>query len=133
MYQNQGMWNGPLSGADTSSRGKRADVANVFSILFHPDYYRRPRPLTGSAVPDESGARGLPTFGRSPLGGYRRWGIAPRPENYCCRCFFPDRFKRPSVVRFVYFTIDTSPFSSATGKLISQAPGTQLFFSPHFS
>jgi len=61
------------------------DNTYVF-ILFHPDCNRRPRHLTGSAVPakykQQAGARGLSPF-FEPYGEYRRWGIAPRPENYC--------------------------------------------------
>jgi hypothetical protein len=49
--------------------------------LFHPDYDRRLWHLTRSADPTPAkagvGARGL--LGSSHR--YRRWGIAPRPEN----------------------------------------------------
>lgn len=57
----------------------RADIGST-SILFHPDYYRRLRPLTESADPAVAGARGLKQR-RVANRLYRRWGITPRPEN----------------------------------------------------
>jgi hypothetical protein len=53
----------------------------VSSVLFHPDFNRRPRNYTGSAD--------LPQFARIAgalagfwlLANYRRWGVTPRPEN----------------------------------------------------
>src|SRR5215475_6710990 len=56
----------------------RAEARGIATVLFHPDYNRRLRNCTESADP---------SFGRKALAGlgpkdpYRRWGIAPRPEN----------------------------------------------------
>ena len=48
------------------------------SILFHPDFsvrtFSRNRRLRNFTVSAANAGRGL----------YHRWGISPRPENYCC-------------------------------------------------
>jgi len=52
-------------------------------VFFHPDYDRRPRHLTGSAdlpAPPEALAGSSVRMGAWT---YRRWGIAPRPEDVC--------------------------------------------------
>jgi len=51
-------------------------------IFFHPDYDRRLWHRTRSADPATTycaGARGL--AGQTAWPAYRRWGIAPRPED----------------------------------------------------
>ncbi|GAA0453603.1 hypothetical protein GCM10009412_28980 [Aeromonas salmonicida subsp. achromogenes] len=53
---------------------QRGHACNICLILFHPDYDRRLRHLTGSADPDsgvkpKSGARGLPESDRDTAGG----------------------------------------------------------------
>ena len=51
----------------------------------HPDYDRRPRDHTGSADLAKSSAEAFEPAKRSRAmriaRNYRRWGIAPRPEN----------------------------------------------------
>jgi len=64
----------------------------------HPDFHGRPRNYTGSAEGNPS-ARGL----------YRRWGIAPRPEE-------PFRKERPNVFTWLKVrpsTTSRQPFSAA--------------------
>jgi len=52
-------------------------VARQETVLFLPDYDRRPRSFTGSAALPVEAARGL----TAACGAvHRRWGIAPRPE-----------------------------------------------------
>jgi hypothetical protein len=62
-----------------SHKGNNQWRVNDCRILFHPDYNRRLWSLTRSADP-------LPQWkgrSRAPQDdlGYRRWGVAPRPEN----------------------------------------------------
>jgi len=46
-------------------------LAAIVFVLFHPDYTVGPGITPDHAI--KQTARGL----------YRRWGLAPRPENYC--------------------------------------------------
>src|SRR5882757_3614699 len=74
----------PLSGPESGHTERRLTHANAraaATVLFHPDFNRRPRNRTESADPSsgEEGARGLGL--RHP---YRRWGFSPRPENIGC-------------------------------------------------
>src|SRR6218665_2684925 len=59
-----------------SGRAKAAQTSRSLSS----GLYRRPRNCTGSAdIPFEDRSRAL------AFAIYRRWGIAPRPENICHR------------------------------------------------
>ncbi|MNR89022.1 hypothetical protein D3C72_199760 [compost metagenome] len=56
------------------------------SVLYHPDYDRRPRDHTESAdlikvVCRKQTGLQQALAGYTPKRNYRRWGIAPRPEN----------------------------------------------------
>ncbi|MGF6519050.1 hypothetical protein QF018_000113 [Pseudomonas laurylsulfatiphila] len=66
-------------------------VGPLVSIPFslHPDYDRRPRDHTGSADLAVRHRRSRAAIKRSRAmriaRNYRRWGVAPRPENVFCR------------------------------------------------
>jgi len=57
----------------------------LFPVLFHPDYDRRLRDLTGSADLGglASGKRSRARYHdkNTSRQHYRRWGFSPRPEN----------------------------------------------------
>ena len=56
----------------------RQSCPSISIVLYHPDYDRRLRDLTGSADPKDAYPKALAGFAHR---AYRRWGIAPRPEN----------------------------------------------------
>jgi len=59
-----------------------AGRASADPVLFHPDYTVGPGitpDLLTHAPGQDPGSLALAGFGMSPI--YRRWGIAPRPEN----------------------------------------------------
>ena len=62
----------------------------------HPDYDRRPRDHTGSADLAKSFAEAFGPAKRSRAmriaRNYRRWGIAPRPENVAARTLAAQSF-----------------------------------------
>jgi hypothetical protein len=55
-----------------------AGRASVDPVLFHPDYTVGPG-ITPDLLTFPMVREALAGFGNSPI--YRRWGIAPRPEN----------------------------------------------------
>lgn len=56
----------------------------------HPDYDRRPRNHTGSADLAAKGAKRSRAMHIAR--NYRRWGIAPRPENVAARTLAAESF-----------------------------------------
>jgi hypothetical protein len=77
-------WRRMARQAPGETRG-RTPAMQVLRDLFHPDCDRRLWHLTRSADPGRPcgrpGARGLLHRAEKALRRYRRWGIAPRPEN----------------------------------------------------
>src|SRR5215469_13769672 len=66
--QNQGIRN----------EGASAEAPVTATVLFHPDFNRRPRSCTESADPSPWEGRRSRAWAHRP---YRRWGLPPRPEN----------------------------------------------------
>ena len=65
-------------GADALRMRGRASRASVNPVLFHPDYTVGPG-ITPDLLTLRIAPEALAGFGPSPI--YRRWGVAPRPEN----------------------------------------------------
>src|SRR6201993_2929156 len=72
--QNQGIRNEESRTPKRISQGARVAA----TVLFHPDFNRRPRICTESADPSPLEGRRSRAWAHRP---YRRWGLSPRPEN----------------------------------------------------
>src|ERR1700757_5025192 len=71
--QNQGIRNEESRTPKRISQGARVAA----TVLFHPDFNRRPRICTESADPSPLEGRRSRAWAHRP---YRRWGLSPHPE-----------------------------------------------------